>query len=98
MTARYRKRQEARELERELAAETAPPVRICIDLNVRIGANLTYSGFEDIDGADPRDLPRGTAVEVYEAESGVHGPATVAARDYGRRLIYLSVEWPALCP
>jgi hypothetical protein len=77
---------------------TPPAARIRIDLNVRIGARLTYAGFEDINGAEPEALPRRTAVEVYEAGSGAHGPAVVAGRDFERRLIYLTVQWDTLRP
>ena len=72
--------------------------RIAIDLNVRIGADLTYSGFEDITGAAAEDLPRGTPVEVHEAESGACGPAVVAGRDFARKLIYVKVEWRQMRP
>ena len=70
--------------------------RIEIDPNVRIGKNLTYAGFEDITGARPSDLPRGTEVAVFESESGLHGTAEVAGRDIWRHLIYLKVDWRSL--
>jgi hypothetical protein len=70
--------------------------RIAIDPNVRIGADLTYSGFEDISGAAADDIPRGTAVEVYEAESGACGPGVIAGRDFARRLVYVRVDWASL--
>jgi hypothetical protein len=71
-------------------------VRVEIDLNVRIGRDLTYSGYEDIEGIDPAGLTRHTAVEAYERESGLHGPATVAGVDRERRLVYLSIDWSQL--
>lgn len=67
--------------------------RIAIDLNVRVRGNLTYSGFEDIDG----DLPLpGMDVEVYEPESGMVGVGRVADLDEEHRLVYLQVDWAGL--
>jgi hypothetical protein len=66
--------------------------RIAIDLNVRVRGNLTYSGYEDIDG----DLPSDGAVEVYEPESGLIGLGRVVERDDERRLVYLAVDWSSL--
>jgi hypothetical protein len=79
-----------------VSCAVAEAVRIAIDLNVRIGADLTYSGFDDITGAVADDLPQGTSVQVHEPESGACGPAVVAWRDFGRRLIYVHVEWGQL--
>lgn len=72
--------------------------RIVIDLNVRIGRDLTYSGYEDVEGCAPEKLPRDADIEVYEAESGVHGPARVISLDRQRQLVYLKLDWTKLSP
>lgn len=66
--------------------------RIAIDLNVRVRGNLTYSGYEDIEG----DLPLDGVVEVYEPETGVSGPGRVVEVDEESRLVYLEVDWTRL--
>lgn len=68
--------------------------RIAIDLNVRVRGNLTYSGFEDIEG----DLPLDGWVEVYEPESDIVGWGRVVEIDEDTRLVYLEIEWAALRP
>lgn len=66
--------------------------RIAIDLNVRVRGDLTYSGFEDIEGT----LPADGLVEVYEPESGVRGRGRVVDVDDQAELVYLEVDWPGL--
>ncbi len=68
--------------------------RIAIDLNVRVRGNLTYSGFEDIDG----EIPLDGIVEVHEPESGVVGTGRVVEQDVDKRLVYLEVNWADLRP
>ena len=69
------------------------PVRIEIDLNVRVGTGgqLTYSGYEDVQGGPVPD--RGVSVVIFESESGVEAPAIVVDRDDERRILYLAVAW-----
>lgn len=68
--------------------------RIAIDLNVRVRGNLTYSGFEDIEG----EIPLDGVVDVYEPESGVFGTGRVVEQDIEKRLVYLEVDWAKLRP
>lgn len=70
--------------------------RVEIDLNVRIGRGLTFASFDDVKGADPRNLHPGDVVEVYEGESGLHGPARVTELEPLRGLVYLEVPWAEL--
>lgn len=72
--------------------------RIRIDLNVRVGRGLTFSSFDDVEPTGPRGLRPGDAVEVYEGESGLRGPARVTELDLARRLVYLEVPWAQLRP
>ena len=58
----------------------------------------TYSGYEDVEGCAPEKLPRDADIEVYEAESGVHGPARVISLDRQRQLVYLKLDWTKLSP
>jgi hypothetical protein len=71
-----------------------PRARIEIDLNMRVKerGNDTFVGFEDLS----RPVILGEIVEVYESESGVAGEGRVTEIDEGRRLVYLSVDWPSL--
>lgn len=67
--------------------------RIAIDMNVRVRGNLTYSGFEDIEG----DMAvEGAPVEVYEPESGIAGTGRIVELDRERELVYLEVDWAGL--
>ncbi len=70
-------------------------IRIAIDVNVRVRGNLTYSGFEDIDG---EPAVAGASVEVYEPESGLAGTGRVVELDVERELVYLEVDWASLRP
>lgn len=82
---------------RTLVARPADPPRVGIDLNVRIGRDLTYTGFGDIAGGwTAAMLPRFSTVDAFESESGVHGPAMVAGRDFDRRILYLIIDWTRL--
>jgi hypothetical protein len=65
---------------------------IAIDLNVRIGRDGTYSGFEDADGP----LVVGEPVTVIEPESGISGQGRVTHLDADRRLVFLTVDWRGL--
>lgn len=65
---------------------------VTIDLNVRIGGNQTFAGFEDVDGP----IRPGGEVTVVEPESGIQGPGRVVRIDAERELIYLEVEWSRL--
>lgn len=69
--------------------------RIAIDLNVRVRGNLTYSGFEDIEGERPDE---GAPVRVHEPESGLVGTGRVIEVDKENELIYLEVDWASLGP
>jgi hypothetical protein len=66
--------------------------RVAIDLNVRVRGNLTYAGFEDVDGGFWPD----DEVEVYERETGLVGTARVTEVDNKRQLVYLAVDWAGL--
>jgi hypothetical protein len=67
-------------------------VRVAIDLNVRVKGNQAMAGFEDASGM----VAMGDEVEVYEPESGLHGPAVVNEIDDSKRLIYMITDWRAL--
>lgn len=66
--------------------------RVEIDPNVRVRGNGTYAGFESVIG----DLVVGGIVEVFEAESGLHGRGRITDIDVQRRLVYLTVDWASL--
>lgn len=66
-------------------------MRVKIDPNVRVLGNETFVGFEDFDGE-----PMLGCCEVYEPESGLHGPGEVVRLDYEQRLAYLRVVWKDL--
>jgi hypothetical protein len=65
---------------------------VCIDLNVRVRGNQTFTAVADADGP----LVEGQGVEVYESESEIYGPATVTEIDRTKGLVYLAVEWAKL--
>ncbi len=67
--------------------------RVEIDLDVRVRGNLTYSGFEDVQGELPAE---GHTVEVVEPESELVGQGRVVEIDEERRLVYLEVDWAGL--
>jgi hypothetical protein len=67
-------------------------VRIAIDLNVRFSGNQTYAGFEDVDPPGCVLFP-GQEVTVFERETGIEAPATVASLVYATALVYLDVAW-----
>lgn len=69
-----------------------PPTRVRIDLNVRLSGGRTRVGLEDADGP----LTVGQPVEVYEAETGLHGPGRVTGVDEAKRLAYIAVPWGEL--
>ena len=64
--------------------------RIIIDLNVRLTANLTFAGYEDIIGPVPQV---GDAVEAWEQEGNICAPAVVVVTKPEIGLIYLAVAW-----
>jgi hypothetical protein len=66
--------------------------RVTIDPNVRVRGNQTYAGLEDVHGT----IAVGSHVEVYEAETGLIGPAEVTDIDHQRQLVYLAVDWEQL--
>lgn len=64
--------------------------KVNIDLNIRVRGQLTYTGFEHIQG----DLPSvGDSVLAVEPEDGIQAPAIVVDLDEKRHLIYLAVAW-----
>lgn len=67
-------------------------LRIPIDLNVRVKGNQAMAGFEDVPGM----VAKGDQVEIYEAETGLHGLATVNEIDPGKRLIFMITDWHLL--
>jgi len=66
--------------------------RVSIDPNVRVRANGTYAGLEDVSGP----LAVGDAVEVYELEANIVGSGRVTEIDLEKQLVYLSVDWASL--
>jgi hypothetical protein len=66
--------------------------RVRIDLNVRVRGNQSFTRLANADGP----LAEGQAVEVYESESEIFGPATVTEIDRTKGLVYLAVEWAKL--
>jgi len=69
--------------------------RIEIDLNVRVGADLTYSGFDEVDG-DPALLRVGDTVEVFEPECRAFGTGEITEIDSAKELIFIRVPWKSL--
>ena len=74
--------------------EPARP-RITVDLNVRVRKHETYSGFDDVAGADPAGLRWGDRVLVVEVESQICSDAIVTGVDPERQLVYLAPDWHA---
>jgi hypothetical protein len=75
----------------------APPLPwIRTSLSERTGDGQVCAGFAGILGAEPADLPRGTAVQVFDERTGQCGYATVAGRDFDQDLIFLAVDWDGL--
>ncbi len=74
------------------AGEPARP-RVTVDLNVRVRKHETYSGFDDVAGADPAALRWGDRVLAVEVESRICSDAIVAGVDLERRLVYLVPDW-----
>lgn len=66
--------------------------RVEIDVNVRLGRDRTYVGFEDVYGLA---VHPGEVVEVFSGE-WITGSAVVDEVDYAAGLIYLRLEWSAL--
>ncbi|OZC84491.1 hypothetical protein CH282_15250 [Rhodococcus sp. 06-418-1B] len=69
---------------------------LAIDPNVRVEANETYAGFEDLLDGSMADLSPGAHVVVREPESNLVGDGTVSSVDYLRQLIYISIDWKTL--
>ena len=69
--------------------------RIEIDLNVRVGPDLTYSGFDEVDG-DPAALKVGDPVEVFEPECRAFGSGEITEIDLVKELIFIRVSWKSL--
>lgn len=74
--------------------EAAAEPRIAVDLNVRVRGHETYSGFDDVTGADPASLQRGGRVIAFEAETGIFTHALVTTVDPVARLVFLLPDWP----
>ena len=69
-------------------------IRIAIDPNVRVRGDLTFSGFEEIEGEiDDAKLTAGVEVTVVEPETGAQGYGRISEVSWERRLVYLEVEW-----
>lgn len=68
---------------------------ILIDPNVRVEGNLTFSGFEDVEGDVPNE---GDYVVVREPESDLSTLGRVRRVDYSDKLVYLDVDWKTLAP
>lgn len=66
--------------------------RIVIDPNVRVRGQLTYAGFEDVEGS----IAVGQNVDVVEPESGLVGKGLIVEIDLQTQLVYLGVDWSAL--
>lgn len=74
-------------------------IRIAIDPNVRVRGDLTFSGFEEIEGDfDPSQLSINEDVIVFEPETGAQGHGRISDVSLERRLVYLEVEWKTLAP
>jgi len=76
-------------------------IYIAIDLNVRLGENKTYSGFENVvDVSNPDfligSLGNGREVWVWEEESGATARGKITSVDFEARLVYLDVQWDTL--
>lgn len=66
-------------------------IRVRIDPNVRVRGQLTYAGFEDVEG---NTIPNvGESVLAVEPESGIAAPAIVTERVDEPKLLYLGVAW-----
>lgn len=70
------------------------PVRVGIDLNVRVRGNQTVAGVEDADGL----LSVGQHVRVHELETGLAGDGVVTEVDEVKRLAIIRVDWASLRP
>lgn len=67
--------------------------RVEIDLNIRVRGRQTFACLKD-DVHGP--LVVGQAVEVFESESDIYGPAVVTDIDRKKGLVYMAVEWAKL--
>jgi hypothetical protein len=69
-------------------------LRIEIDPNIRTNVSWTFVGFEDVHNEE--ELKPGDEVEVFESESGLHGPGKIEHIDFEAELVYIRVNWNRL--
>ena len=76
--------------------DVPPAARVHLSLAARPPGGRVYAPFADIYGAAPRDMPPGTAVEVWDGLAWLHGVAWVVGRDFDQDRICLEVDWASV--
>lgn len=68
-----------------------PKIRVRIDPKVRIHGQLTFAGFDDVDG---NKVPKvGESVIAFHEPTGAEAAAVVTDRLEDAQLLYLGVAW-----